>query len=178
MTASTDAPSITKVIDRNLKHIEKVRAQEASVLTVHDRFADRVASFASSIYAVYVHLSIFGIWILTNTFTPFGSSVFDPFPFPLLGTLACLEAIFLSTFVLVNQTRMSRSADLRADLELQMTLLTEHELTRLIRATHRLANELGVDLKDDDLEEIKRDVRPDKIIERIERAAESAPKTI
>jgi uncharacterized membrane protein len=93
--------------------------------------------------------------------------------------VASVEAIFLSTFILIAQNRMQRVADRRAELDLQISLLTEHELTRAIRMIDELAARLGEPLTPDpELDEIKRDVYPHHVaaqIEHAERRAEESP---
>jgi uncharacterized membrane protein len=70
--------------------------------------------------------------------------LFDPFPFPFLTLLVSLEAIFLSMFVLMSQNRMSRQADKRAHLDLQIDLLAEQELTTILRMLRALCVQQGV----------------------------------
>jgi len=80
----------------------------------------------------YVHIVWFGMWILINT-GRLGVRAFDPFPYGLLTMIVSLEAIFLSTFVLISQNRLSEEAERSSDLDLQIGLLTEHELTRVLQ---------------------------------------------
>jgi len=82
---------------------------------------------------------------------------------------ASVEAIFLSTFVLINQNRMAAEDDTRADLDLQVSLLNEHETTRLIAMVEAIANKLEVSVEaDEELRELKRDVAPEAVLDRIE----------
>ena len=67
----------------------------------------------------------------------------DPFPFPILAMLASVEAIFLSTFVLIGQHRMTQIADQRAELDLQINLLAEHEITHVLQLIDAIAKRLG-----------------------------------
>ena len=83
--------------------------------------------------------------------------------------VASVEAIFLSTFVLISQNPMSAFADKRADLDLQVSLLAEHEITRLITLVTAMAERMGLDqAHDPELSELSRDVRPEKVIETME----------
>jgi len=86
-----------------------------------------------------------------------------------LAMIASVEAIFLSTFVLISQNRMSAAADKRADLDLQISLLAEHELTKVARLLTQIAERLDVqpDSKRD-LEEASRDIAPERVLDRIE----------
>jgi uncharacterized membrane protein len=94
----------------------------------------------------------------------------DPYPFVMLAMLASVEGIFLSTFVLINQNRMQRLADQRAELDLQISLLTEHELTRAIVMLHGIAEKVGSTKLPaaEELKDVERDLNPEKIAEKIE----------
>jgi uncharacterized membrane protein len=117
---------------------------------------------------VYVHLAIVTCWIVVNiNWTPLPA--FDP-TFVLLATAASVEAIFLSTFVLVTQNRMQLEADRRADLDLQISLLTEHELTRVMQIVSEIAVKLGVPTPIPELDELKRDVSPDQVLDAMDKA--------
>jgi uncharacterized membrane protein len=77
------------------------------------------------------------------------------------GDDASVEAIFLSTFVLISQNRISAAADKRADLDLQISLLAEHEITKLVELVSAMADRMGLQAHaDPELQEVKRDCRP------------------
>ena len=83
--------------------------------------------------------------------------------------IASVEAIFLSTFVLIAQNRMAATADKRADLDLQISLLTEHELTKLAILLSDIGRQLGVKTSaEEEIREIARDVAPDTVLDAIE----------
>jgi uncharacterized membrane protein len=83
--------------------------------------------------------------------------------------VASVEAIFLSTFVLISQNRMSALADKRADLDLQVSLLAEHEITRLITLVAAMAKQMGIEeAQDPEISELSRDVHPEKVMETME----------
>jgi uncharacterized membrane protein len=86
---------------------------------------------------------------------------------------ASVEAIFLSTFVLISQNRMSASQEKRSELDLQISLLAEHEVTRLITMVSALAKNAGVEQPEAaELSDLKQDVAPEKVLDHIERASE------
>jgi uncharacterized membrane protein len=117
---------------------------------------------------VYIHLVVFGAWILINLGWLPVIPRFDP-SFVVLAMVASVEAIFLSTFVLISQNRMSALADKRADLDLQVSLLAEHEITRLITLVTAMAERMGLDeAHDPELSELSRDVKPEKVMETME----------
>lgn len=117
---------------------------------------------------VFIHLVLFGVWIAANlNWIPLVRP-WDP-SFVVLAMLASVEAIFLSTFVLISQNRMAATAEKRAELDLQISLLSEHELTKLATLVSEIATELGVKTAvENDIEEVKRDVAPDAVLDAIE----------
>ncbi|MPZ76134.1 MAG: DUF1003 domain-containing protein, partial [Deltaproteobacteria bacterium] len=122
--------SVASIVDRNIEALLSRRQQEEKNKGAQDRIADAISRFTGSMPFVYLHLIIFGSWIIVNLgWTPL--KPFDP-TFVILAMFASVEAIFLSTFVLITQNRMAAQADRRADLDLHISLLAEHEVTRLI----------------------------------------------
>jgi uncharacterized membrane protein len=113
---------------------------------------------------VYVHLVVFGLWIVINLgLLPIKK--FDP-SFVVLAMVASVEAIFLSTFVLISQNRMAAIADQRADLDLHISLLSEHEITRLIQLVTAMAERMGIEASQNpELQELAQDVQPDRVME-------------
>src|SRR6185295_14028521 len=137
--------------------------------------ADALTRFSGSMIFVYVHALWFALWIMFNV-RLFGNKPFDPFPFSLLTLIVSLEAIFLSTFVLISQNRAGALADKRADLDLQINLLSEHEITRLLTVLDAIASHLGLDLtKNSELAELKKDIPAEEIINKIEARQEKPP---
>ena len=93
---------------------------------------------------VYFHCGFFAAWILLNLRLG-GMPAFDPYPYGMLTTIVSLEAIFLSTFVLVSQNRQAAIAERRTELDLQINLLTEYEVTRILKLVDQLAKKNGMD---------------------------------
>jgi uncharacterized membrane protein len=124
---------------------------------------------------VYIHLAIFGFWIIANLGWVPGVPKWDE-SFVVLAMWASVEAIFLSTFVLISQNRMQAAADKRADLDLQISLLAEHEITKLATLVAAIAEHMGVQTEvDEELGEIQQDVAPEAVLDGIE-ATESQTK--
>ncbi len=141
----TDTPSLDAVLERNIQALIERRKEEEAGATRHQGFATLIGRFIGSFGFVYTHLALFGLWLLANTIGLPGIPVFDPELF-YMATFAAVEAIFLTTLVLINQNRMSAAADKRAELDLQVNLLTEHELTRLLHLVSAVAERLKVHL--------------------------------
>jgi uncharacterized membrane protein len=110
--------------------------------STEDRMADAITAFAGSVKFVYVHTIWFGLWILVNAgillAVGLGIAPFDPYPFGLLTMVVSLEAIFLSTFVLIAQNRLSELADARAQADYECNLLTEREVAKLLHLVQAL----------------------------------------
>src|ERR671920_1198785 len=155
-------------VERNIQALLDRRKQEEKKKNWQDRMADLITRFTGSMRFVYIHLILFGSWIAVNLGWIPGIPRFDP-SFVVLAMVASVEAIFLSTFVLISQNRMSALAEQRADLDLQVSLLAEHEITRLITLVTAMAERMGVDqAHDPELSELSQDVRPEKAMETME----------
>ncbi|MFD0463411.1 DUF1003 domain-containing protein [Microvirga aerilata] len=122
---------------------------------------------------VYVHLALVGGWVAANLGLIPGVPAFDP-TFVILATFASVEAIFLSTFVLISQNRAAVEAERRSELDLQTNLLSEHEITRLLSLTKAIAQHLGIREADDpSLRELERHVAPEKVLDKLAEDRES-----
>jgi uncharacterized membrane protein len=160
-------PEMVGVVDRNIVAILQRRRDEEQRKGAQDRIADRVTRFTGSMLFVYLHLTLFGAWIVINA----GWTPIPPWDrsFVVLAMIASVEAIFLSTFVLISQNRMQALADKRADLDLQVSLLSEHEITQLITLVTEIARKLELDAaRDPELRELAQDVAPEKVLDHME----------
>jgi uncharacterized membrane protein len=165
---SSDDLREMRVVERNISALLDRRREENRAQTFQDRLADRITRFAGSMTFVYLHLVIFGLWILINVGWIPLIPRFDP-SLVILAMEASVEAIFLSTFVLITQNRMAALADKRADLDLQVSLLAEHEITRLITLVRAIADRMNIEASHDlELSELSRDVQPERVLDKIE----------
>jgi uncharacterized membrane protein len=162
-------PEMTRILERNIHALLARRRREENRKPLSHQLADRITAFTGSMPFVTLHLVIFGLWIVINLgWIPFLPR-FDP-SFVVLAMVASVEAIFLSTFVLITQNRMAAMANERADLDLQISLLAEHEITRLITLTTAIAERLGVDAsRNPEFSELAKDVRPEEVLQQIQR---------
>jgi uncharacterized membrane protein len=160
---------LSQALKRNIHALEDRRVKEASEATLEEKVAEAITSFTGSMRFVYLHLLLYGGWIAINLGWFPLLPQFDP-TFVVLAMVASVEAIFLSTFVLISQNRMSAAADKRADLDLQVSLLAEHELTKLAELVDAIADKLNAkpQLSDSEVREIKRDVAPEAVLDEIE----------
>jgi len=100
-----------------------------------ERIADQITMFSGSMLFVYLHVAWFTVWIVLNVTLV----RFDPFPFGLLTLIVSLEAIFLSTFVLLSQNREAARQDLRSEIDFETNVLSEVWL-------EAVADKLGIDV--------------------------------
>ena len=129
------------------EHIELIARHEQEFLakrTRTERLGDRMAAFIGSLAYVAFHVAMCAAWIFWNTLPLAGGRRFDPWPFPLLDTVLAFEAILVASFILMRQSRMSRRAEERDQLMLQILLLSEREITAVLGMERRIADHLGL----------------------------------
>ncbi len=168
--------SLASVLDRNIVALEERRRREEKGASLQQRIADAVTRFTGSMAFVYIHLVVFSTWVVCNVGLVPGIKPWDS-SFVILATEASVEAIFLSTFVLISQNRASAAAEKRANLDLQINMLSEHEITRLLTLTVAIAERLDIDVegKRPDLKELQRDVAPEAVLDEIESRKQDDP---
>jgi uncharacterized membrane protein len=166
--SDTGNSDLIPVLERNIETLVRRRRNEERSAAWPQRAADAITRFTGSMTFVALHVAGFGSWILANLGIVPGWPVWDP-DFVRLAMVASVEAIFLSTFVLISQNRMAEAADKRADLDLQVSLLAEHEITALIRLVSRVAETVGV-RHGDELADVQRDVSPERVLDKLERS--------
>ena len=127
-------------IDLIAKHEQEFLAQRTST----EKFGDRMASFIGSLTYVAFHVVLVTVWIAWNTLPIRALSHFDPPPYPLLDVLLAFEAILVASFILMRQSRMSRRAEERDHLMLQVLMLTEREITASLGMQREIAASMGL----------------------------------
>jgi uncharacterized membrane protein len=159
---------MAQVVDRNIQALLARSRGVEKTKTREEKIADAITRFTGSMAFVYIHLALFSLWIFWNLGW-LGLKPFDP-SFVVLAMEASVEAIFLSTFVLISQNRMAAQADKRADLDLQVSLLTEHEVTRLITLVSAISRKMDIpEAHDPELQELEKDVHPEKVLDTMEK---------
>jgi uncharacterized membrane protein len=164
---SSAIPSVEQLTQKNVETVIRLEDAAREQRTATDRLAETIANFCGSMTFVWVHVVWFGGWILLNTIP--GIRHVDPFPFTFLTLIVSLEAIFLSTFILISQNLDSRISERRSHLDLQLNLLSEQENTKMIKMLHAIAAKLGADLtQDSDIEALSEETQPERLIEQID----------
>lgn len=168
-----DPSSLSTALQRNIHALQDRRRSEAAAASMQEKVAGAITRFSGSMKFVYLHLALYGVWILGNLGWLPGVTSWDP-TFVVLAMIASVEAIFLSTFILITQNRMAALAEKRAELDLQISLLAEHEVTKLVEMVDAISRHLGVRYDAGDVEEMKRNVAPEAVLDAIESSDEPA----
>ena len=168
-TVPPPAPdSLNSSLRRNIEALRSRRRQEEANSSLEERMANAITHFAGSMRFVYVHAAAYGFWIIANLGWVPLVRAWDP-SFVVLAMVASVEAIFLSTFILITQNRMAALADKRAELDVQISLLAEAEITKLVQMVSAIADKMEVTPAERrEIEEMKRTVAPDAVLDAIE----------
>jgi uncharacterized membrane protein len=161
--------ALTPTLKRNIRALRARRAREETGASFQQKLAQKITDFTGSMRFVYLHLAIFGFWVIANLGWVPGVPAWDD-SFVVLAMVASVEAIFLSTFVLISQNRMQAAANRRADLDLHISLLAEHEVTKMIGLISAIAKHLDVESEvDEEVPELESDVAPETVLDEIEK---------
>ncbi len=142
-------------VEKNIEAIRKLENETLRSLSTVEHIADKVTSFAGSSPFILLHVLWFGVWIFINSGVIPTVTPFDPFPFSFLTLVVSLEAIFLTLLVLMSQNRMTKEADKRAHLDLQINMLDEQETTLILKMVQKITKHLGLE---DEIDEAEKDL--------------------
>jgi uncharacterized membrane protein len=163
-------PDITKIVERNVNALVHRKKEDLKKRSLTEKFVSTITSFTGSMASVYIHSILFGIWIIWNMGF-LNLRPFDP-SFIILATFAAVEAIFLTTFVLIGQRHMNAQAEKWAELDLQISLLTEHEVTKILTLITAVAKKLQVVVVEDkEIQELSKHIHPDNVLDTMEKAS-------
>jgi uncharacterized membrane protein len=167
------ADSVEELTRNNVERIQALETREHEKDTTADRVADAIANFAGSITFVWITVLLIGSWVVANLFLPHRARV-DPFPFPLLTLVLSIEAIFLSIFILMSQNRAARVSDKRSHLDLQLTLLSEQENTKMLLLLERIGQAVGANTATDpDVKVLVQATKPESLSRQIDQAVDA-----
>lgn len=162
--------SLNSSLRRNIDALRRRREDEEARASTEERLARAITRFSGSMRFVYLHLALYAGWIIANLGWVPGLRPWDP-SFVMLAMIASVEAIFLSTFILITQNRMAAAADRRAELDVQISLLAEAEITKLVQLVSEIAERMHVPATDQgEVEEMKQLVKPEAVLDAIEEA--------
>jgi uncharacterized membrane protein len=162
--------SLNSALRRNIDVLRRRREEEEANASGEERIARAVTRFSGSMRFVYLHLALYGGWIVANLGWLPGVAPWDP-TFVVLAMIASVEAIFLSTFILITQNRMAAAADRRAELDVQIGLLAEAEITKLVELVSDIADKMQLPAANQgEVDEMKQLVHPEAVLDAIEEA--------
>lgn len=141
--------SLTEDMHAREHRIESLKMKADAKRSLSERIADWITEKFGTMMFLIINAVFFTVWLAINTDLIPGVEPFDPFPFGLLTTIVSLEAIALAIFVLISQNRAAKIADLREEIDLQVDMLMETELTKLISMVNLLLEKHGIDLSED-----------------------------
>ena len=171
--ARTEEERLAVVLERNIQAMVRRRKAETESAGLEDRLASIITSFAGSMKFVYLHIVIVGFWIAANLGWVPLVRPWDP-SLVVLAMAASVEAIFLTSFVLISQNRMVAADDRRADLDLQISLLAEHEATQIITMISAIAAHLNIATGvEDEMDDLKKNAAPEAVLDEIEKSGRS-----
>lgn len=158
---------VDRLTQQNVEAILRMEEAAKGERTRSDLVAEAIAGFCGSMVFVWVHVAWFGIWIVINLVP--GIHHIDPFPFTFLTLVVSLEAIFLSTFILISQNHDTKISEKRNHLDLQINLLSEQENTQMILMLRAIAEKLGVEVTNDfHLAALSEKTKPEELARQIE----------
>lgn len=143
-------PELVSVLEENIRTIFKIRQDAQQQCSFEQKLSDNITNTVGHINFLYGHLVGIIVYILVNTGF-LGIKPFDPYPFSLMVGFITIEVLFISTFILISQNHIRDEADQRADLDLQMSLLNQYELSHVLKMLDEIQDKLGI-ANDDDLE--------------------------
>ncbi|MGI4758064.1 MAG: DUF1003 domain-containing protein [Janthinobacterium lividum] len=160
----------TGAVDQNIRAVAGMQEDLETRRGLVDRLADTIGSFTGSMSFVAIHAAWFLLWFLINTGLIPGIPRFDPYPFILLAMIVSVEGVLLSTFVLMKQNRMQQRSDVRHQLDLQINLLAEKEVTKVLQLLRAVAAKMEIETdQDKELVEMAQITSVDLLSERVQR---------
>ena len=158
--------TVQELTRHNVETVSNLEEAILSKRTLSDRVADAIAAFCGSMAFVWVHIVWFAGWVLGNTILPFKHV--DPFPFQFLTLIVSLEAIFLTTFVMISQNRQGRASDRRNHLDLQINLLAEQENSKMLIMLDNISRKLGIAEADAEVNVLEEATEPEQLLQQID----------
>jgi uncharacterized membrane protein len=152
----------------NISAIAAMEQDATDCRSMGERMGDAIARQAGRLWFISAHAIWFGGWILLNSGLVSGIRAFDPYPYQFLTFVVSLEAIFLSLFILMSQSRGNRQADSRSHLGLQINLLAEQESTKMLQMLQKLCEYHDLSIANDpELELLKSPTEPEALVKEL-----------
>ncbi len=166
----TARSSFETLVEKNVEAIRSIEQAQNDARNKADILSDTIAAFCGTHLFVYVHCIAFGVWLVWNAVAAVPRGLrFDPPPFNMLTLVVSLEAIFLSTFILISQNRQQRIADERNHLDLQINLLAEQESSLVLSMLQQMMHHMDIPFKNgQDVAALQQATDPAAVAEKIE----------
>jgi len=145
--SAKDVPTapVTRCVAKNINAVMEIENEFSEGRSLGDRFGVAISRGVGTLWFAFFHLVGVAVWVLANTRQIPGIEPFDPYPFSLLALLVSMEAVLLTTFVLMSQNRQNKRADHRAHLHLQIGMLAEQETTKIMQMLQQICQHLGIE---------------------------------
>lgn len=164
-----------EILSRNAEQVARIESRDRDAMVWSERFAETITGITGSMWFVVIHVIWFSAWLVLNLASPVA---WDPPPFGVMTLVVSLEAIFLSVFVLISQNRQAQAADRRSKVDLQVNMMTEQELTKLLELVRDIHDHLDTGRRHDpELEAMQEHTSVEKIAEEVQAAEESGENT-
>lgn len=161
--------TVDELTQQNIETIVEMESATRAERSHTERFAEIVTNFCGSMRFIWAHVIWLGAWSLWNTLPMLKQWRFDPFPFFFLCFILAVEAIFLASFILMNQRHEAKLNERRNHLDLQINLLSEQENTKMLQMLSRIARKVGAETHDDpDIKVLEAATRPEKMLQQID----------
>lgn len=165
-------------ISRRRRIIRSFEARSLAHRNFAEKLADAITQSTGSIIFLVLNVYWFAVWIALNTNMIPGVEPFDPFPFGLLTMIVSLEAIILAIFVLLSQNRAAQIASLREELHLQVNLVAEEEITKVLELLADIRTKMGIRKPDPELERMLERIDTSYIERALQRQAETTSSSL
>lgn len=134
----------TEPVDANIETVVKLAHNSTKKQTVTARIGTAITGFFGTMASIILHLLFIGGWCVYNSGWINGTRPFDPYPFNLLTLCVSFEGVLIALFVLLTQNRMARQNELQAQVSLQLQMLVEQEVTRVLQLVRQLCEKEGI----------------------------------
>jgi uncharacterized membrane protein len=160
-----NAPRTGKAHESNIEKVVRLEAEQDERIELAYRLSGAIGRFAGTNSFVVLQLASVALWFILNSGMVPNLTPFDPYPFALLALILALEAVLLTSFVLIRQNSMNEKADRRSHLELQVSLLAEKEATKIIQLLERLGRRMGIEdlVSDHETRELGKDTEVEEV---------------
>lgn len=170
-------PVLADIVHKNIKTMLQLRQQAEQRRGYRYIIANQITQYVGSFAFTMIQISFLILWISINSSWMPVQWRFDQFPYALLSTILTVEAILIAIFILMNQNHLKDLAQKSEDLNVQISLLTEHEVTQIISMVEKIYDHLNIIGSNKDISDLKLEMSPEKVLQVIEKETVKMAKT-